>query len=342
MISGWHGFMGRGLAIALFAALVATAPVSAQQEREECRCVDRSGNEIENCTCFRAPRIDQFVSAFEIGSSRPRLGISVEASQSAVSDVEGALVTDVMSDGPADDAGIREGDIITSLDGQSLFESIGAEAEADFDLDSSMPVQRLLAIARELEPGAEVEIRYLRDGGTQTTMLEAEDLSERWGQNFAVAPEWDIERFQDQIRSLTEGARGLTIRAPMAPGSGTRLLYEGHDGPDVRVLSGGSPFTLGGWGMGGFGLQLGLQLVELNPGLGEYFGAESGVLVVEVDRSSGLGLEAGDVVLQIGDRSVDSPDCFRRIVSSYGDEEDITFRIRRDGADTTVTGRLRY
>ena len=324
MKSGWHGFTGRGLAIALFAALVATAPVSAQQEREECRCVDRSGNEIENCTCFRAPRIDQFVSAFGIDSSRPRLGISVDASQSAGNDAEGALVTDVMSDGPAEEAGIREGDIITRLDGQSLFESIGAEAESEFDLDGSMPVQRLLAIARELEPGAEVEIEYIRDGRTQTTMLEAEDLSDRWGQSFAVAPTWDAERFQEQIRSLTEGARGLTIRrAPMPGGSGLR---------------GGSPFTLGGWGMGG----LGLQLVELNPGLGEYFGAESGVLVVEVDRTSGLGLEAGDVVLQVGDRSVDSPERFRRIVSSYGDEEDITFHIRRDGADSTVTGRLRY
>jgi len=340
MKSGLLGFAGRGLAIALFASLFATAPVAAQQEREECRCVDTTGNEIENCTCFRAPRMDQLYSAFGISSSRPRLGISVDASQGAGRDAEGALVTDVLSDGPADEAGIRDGDLITSIDGQSLFESIGAEAEADFDLDNSMPVQRLLALARELEPGSDVEIEYIRDGRTQTTMLQAEDLSDSWGQNFAVAPSWDAERFQEQMRTLTEGARSLSIRrAPMAGSQGGTYLFEGRDGPDVHVLrGGGSPFTLGPWGMNG----LGLELVEINPGLGEYFGAESGVLVIDVDRGSGLGLEAGDVVLRIGDRPVDSPDRFRRIVGSYGQEEDITFHIRRDDADTTVTGRLRY
>jgi len=337
MKSGWLGFYGRGLAIALFASLVATAPVAAQEEREECRCVDATGNEIENCSCFRAPRMEEFVDVFGIGASRPRLGISVDASQGEGRDSEGALVTDVLTDGPADEAGIREGDLITSIDGQSLFESIGARAEEDFDLDSSMPVQRLLALARELEPGSEVEIEYLRDGRTQTTMLQAEDLSESWGQNFAVAPTWDAERFQEQMRNLTEGARSLSIRrAPRAGNAWGRYLYTDGDGPDVHVLSGGgSPFMFGVNG-------LGLELVEINPGLGEYFGAESGVLVADVDRGSGLGLEAGDVVIRIGDRSVDSPERFRRIVGSYADEEDITFYILRDGAETAVTGRLRY
>ena len=69
---------------------------------------------------------------------------------------------------------------------------------------------------------------------------------------------------------------------------------------------------------------------------------ENGVLVADVDRGSGLGLEAGDVVIRIGDRSVDSPERFRRIVGSYAEEEDITFHILRNGAETAVTGRLRY
>jgi serine protease Do len=281
--------------------------------------------------------MEEFVNVFGIGASRPRLGISVDAGQGGGMDAEGALVTDVLRDGPADEAGIREGDLITRIDGQSLFESIGAEAEADFDLDSSMPVQRLLALARELEPGSEVEIEYLREGRTQTTMLEAEDLSDSWGENFAVAPGWDAERFQEQLRTLTEGARSLSIRrAPSGGNSWGRSLYIGGDRPDVHVLGGGgSPFM---WGVNG----LGLELVEINPGLGEYFGAESGVLVADVDRGSGLGLEAGDVVIRIGDRPVDSPERFRRIVGSYAEEEDITFHILRNGAETAVTGRLRY
>ena len=86
----------------------------------------------------------------------------------------------------------------------------------------------------------------------------------------------------------------------------------------------------------------GLELTAVNPALGAYFGTEQGVLVTDVDRSSGLGLQTGDVVVRIGDRAVTSPDRFRRILASYGDEEDINFHIMRDGSETVVTGRLRY
>jgi S1-C subfamily serine protease len=47
------------------------------------------------------------------------------------------------------------------------------------------------------------------------------------------------------------------------------------------------------------------------------------------------------VVTAIGGRSVSTPDRFRRILGSYGPDEDIQFDVVRDGGRASVTGRLR-
>lgn len=343
MKSAWIGLAGRCWTMAALMAAITVTSLSAQQDREECRCVDTDGNEIENCTCFRTPNMERMFSVFGADSSRPRLGISINASQSARHDVRGALVTDVLSGGPADDAGIREGDVITSIDGHSLVESVGADAEADFDPDDSIPVQRLLAIARELEAGQRVEVEYLRDDQAQTTMLEAEDLSDSWGRNFSVLTStWDPERFRVQMRGLTEGLRDLDIRSHELEGLRTeRLRFRTElpeDGEWRAFGRGDAPMVFAGRS----GRSGGVDIVELNPALGSYFGADAGVLVIDVERRSGLGLESGDVVLRIGEREVQTPERFRRVLGSYGDEEDITFHIRRNGSEMTVSGRLRY
>jgi S1-C subfamily serine protease len=201
---------------------------------------------------------------------------------------------------------MREGDVITSVDGRARSASLGAEAERDFDLDRSMPVQRLLAIARELEPGQAVEIVYTREGARHTATVEAEDLADSWGGRFSmVMPRWDEGHFRDQLRAFSTFGDGARVH-----------------------------------GMGGLGL--GVGLVEVNPELGAYFGTDRGVLVTEVERGSGLGLRPGDVVMRIGDRPVTTAEGFRRIIGSYGAEEDIELHVRRGGEETTVTGRLRY
>jgi len=338
-MSGRSGLRALMAATGLLAGMALAQPAAAQSNTEDCRCVDADGNDIEQCSCFRAPRIDALLSGLAFGPNRPRLGISVEAGQAAGRDADGVLVTDVLDGGPAADAGIREGDVITRLDGHTLTESIGADGESDFDLDESAPVQRLLALARDLEPGQEVEVEYLRDGERQTTMIHAEDLSDRWGSRVAVAgPQWDAEHFRDQIRTLTDGARAWQS-LEWAPRADSRVRIRSGSAPDVlRFYGGRSGPTVWSGGLS----RDGLELAEVNPALGAYFGAEDGVLVTDVARSSGLGLEAGDVVLRIGDRAVATPDRFRRILASYGDEEDINFHVMRDGAETMVTGRLRY
>ena len=52
------------LGLAVGAAAVTAQPASAQdvRVRTECRCVDRDGNELENCSCFRAPDVSGILS----------------------------------------------------------------------------------------------------------------------------------------------------------------------------------------------------------------------------------------------------------------------------------------
>jgi putative serine protease PepD len=71
----------------------------------------------------------------------------------------GALVTQVIPGSPADDGGIREGDVITTIDG-TFVESM----------------EDLAAVIRSIPPGEEVTLEVDRDGSTLevTTTLEAQ------------------------------------------------------------------------------------------------------------------------------------------------------------------------
>jgi S1-C subfamily serine protease len=84
----------------------------------------------------------------------------------------------------------------------------------------------------------------------------------------------------------------------------------------------------------------GFELVTLNPDLGEYFGTDEGVLVVSVPEESALSLEAGDVIISIGNRKVKSPSHAMRILRSYEADEEVTFEIMRKQRTTTVTGEV--
>jgi serine protease Do len=106
----------------------------------------------------------------------------------------------------------------------------------------------------------------------------------------------------------------------------------------MRFFQGGgaAPFALGSLA----GARYGLELVELNAGLSADFGTEQGVLVTDIEEASALGLEPGDVVLRVGDREVTSPERLIRILGTYGNDEQVTFRVRRRGGEIDVLGRL--
>ncbi|MGE0159235.1 MAG: PDZ domain-containing protein [Gemmatimonadales bacterium] len=326
MTTGWVRWAATSLALGMVALGTAPASASAQRTPEDCRCVDADGDAITDCTCVRTPSFGtpsftprlEAMAPFAFAVPRPRLGINVSSDQTGALDAQGAHVETVLEDGPAWEAGIRAGDVITEIDGQSLFEPLPGDREDDFDLDRSIPVQRLLAIARELEPGDEVDVTFLRDGEERTVTLTAEDLGDR---GFGIAPGFDADRLRDQLRSLNQDL--------------PRFQWQGGDTPMVRGTPGAFYFD----DRFERARPHGLELVELNPGLGRYFGSDEGALVVSVAEGSTLGLQAGDVILRIGERDATTPDRVRRILDSYAADEQIAIHIRRDGREMSIMGR---
>ena len=252
--------------------------------------------------------------------SRGLLGIRLSLG-STDTDAQGAEVQGVTSDGPADEAGLREGDIITSLDGHSLLEPLAdPDLEERVDPDRSVPGQRLLFLARELEPGEEVEVEYLRDGTTASATVEPRPT---W-----MAMGFDADRVEEVMEQARERAREASERAREV----AEQMREQWD-DYAWYPEGGSAIAV-------MGLRAshGISLVTLNPALGRYFDAESGALVTDAEEDNPLGLEAGDVILAIDGRSIDSAGDVRRILRSYEEDEAMTLTIMRDGGEMRVSG----
>ena len=123
--------------------------------------------------------------------SRGYLGVSITsfdeeglAKQFKVPDTSGALVEDVTPGGPADKAGIKNGDVIRKLDGKTVGDS-----------------GQLTAMVTDINPGTEVALDILRDGKPMTIHLT---LGERPA-NLSVTP--------GVGKAPSEGAlRGITVQ----------------------------------------------------------------------------------------------------------------------------------
>ena len=302
----------------LMCAVSMTPALGAAQSRVRTRTVVPS-----------APEWAPLVNLYWQQESRTRLGLYLDTNQSRRYDRDGALITGVMRDSPAEEAGLEDGDVITVFEGQVLTIPLpDSDLEEDFDLDESLPAQRLLAMARELEVGQTVEIRYLRDGASNTVSVEADEFEYPEVRTFGANPGyvwregWDRNAriFQENRVELDERLQGL----------GDRL-------EDLRLhdISVAIPGFSGGFGVTSVE---GVQFIDLNPQLGEYFGAESGVLVVEVDEDSTLGLVAGDVVVAVGARDAETVGRVRRLIRSYEEDEPIRFRIIRQGSEMVAEG----
>jgi len=72
-----------------------------------------------------------------------------------------------------------------------------------------------------------------------------------------------------------------------------------------------------------------LELVQVTPKLGQYFGTDSGMLVVRAPAGSGLKLEEGDVLLSIAERTPESPGHAFRILRSYQPGEKVKLGVLR-------------
>lgn len=217
---------------------------------------------------------------------RAYLGVTVNTRKNPAVDSIGAEISGVTPGGPADQAGLRAGDIIVSFNGEKLAGRYPAAGEYE-----SEPGIKLVHFARELEEGDTVEVEYRRG---------------------------------KELRRATIVARRLE-----SPGW-FRVEIPGVEFPTRELVERGVIFTFGDrW--------YDMELVTLNPELGEYFGTSEGLLVVRAPRDSETQLRSGDVILSIDGRKPSSASHALRILRSYGPGETIRMEIMRQRRRQTLT-----
>lgn len=279
---------------------------------------------------------------------RPRLGILTAHSG------RGVLIISVRPDSPAERAGILIGDRIVAVDGHPLVEPLANEDQRELPEATSYHQARLEWLIEETPEGEPVELEIQRGLRTLTVAVVAEVLPDEDPDHFWYGELWPgpttydsiTERFQDAMDRMRYrvgphefqfGWVGPRVPAGTVPGD------PGFPLPPISLTPTVTLIDAGGWWRDRF-QYIGdnrLEMVELNPELGAYFGTAEGVLVLDVDENVTLGLRPGDVVVSIAGRKVDEVSDMQRILASYEEDEAVDFGIWRDGARATVVGTIR-
>jgi serine protease Do len=203
------------------------------------------------------------------------IGLADPATIGATLKVDGPVVASLVPGGAAAAAGLEVGDVLLSINGESLAGDGPAAAN-----------RRLVRFMESVTPGEELTLQYRRGTAKPAT------------------------------------ARLVAVAAPMWPPAPARAMpghcpmhAEGH-----RHHAGGRHGPPAG----------GLRLADLTPGLGRYFGADAGVLVLRAAPDDAFGLQDGDVIRRIGGRAPTDRRHARRILASYAPGEAVVIDILRD------------
>jgi Do/DeqQ family serine protease len=148
--------------------------------------------------------MDQLIKTGKV--KRGMLGVTVQgldadmAKSLGLSDVHGAIVSDVQDGSPAARAGLKEGDVILALDGKSI--------------DSSNDLRNHIA---PLGPDAKVTLSVLRDGHKRDVAATLSEL-----------PSESVPR-ADRDTESANGSYGMSVQ-PLTPDLARQLKLDGEQG----------------------------------------------------------------------------------------------------------------
>lgn len=203
-------------------------------------------------------------------SRASRVGLGIVMSPNT--EGSGVKIAAVSPKGPAKDAGLQAGDIITSIDGKTLS---GKDTAG---------VEQAYAALKNLKEGQSVKIGYNRAGK----------------KSFSTVKAGKIEREMIVNREYRRTGPG----APHSMAYATRWQ--------------------------------GLNMAELNPQLGRYFGTSSGVLVLSPNKDF-VNLQPGDVITKIDGKVVVSSRDVLKNMRGKKEGEKINLDILRDRKALTIS-----
>jgi hypothetical protein len=262
---------------------------------------------------------------------------------------KGVEVLGVSPDGPSDRAGLEQGDVIVSMMGTPL---------ADEDTEDARAV--LSEVMEAVNVGDEIVIDVMRDGDTHSYTVTADKREPFAWQSIVRLPSVPtpphapdanmiIERIEriavpeidevalraqvERIREDLDHARVIIETNRVAPADDSTESWE-YRFETFSEFGDEAIREANVW----FGLPVtrGLKLAEIDPGLGEYFKTDRGVLVLKALEDNDLQLQSGDVILQVGEKTVDKPSDLMRALREWEPGANIELQIKRDRKNKTL------
>ena len=321
------------------------------------RELQRASQEVARAHRDLALAEEQRVRATMINlGDRPMIGVILGEQNE-----DGIRIIGLSPDGPAERAGLRKGDVLTSLRGERL----GGAAEG-------AAREIVYEVLNEVEDGEEIRVEVLRDGQSLDFMLKPEKREPANWASFIrlpeppavvadipgapdaplpphaleaqiVIPSIDAAELAAQAEIMAEQFEAFRAVIHEGDGNWSMAFGDGHDFEqfefefDAESMAKLSERALGEASIWlGSPATFGVRFAELNEGLGQYFGTNQGVLVLEASRDNALKLQPGDVVQSIGDDRVSETSDVVRALRGYEAGEQVRIAIRRQQRDESL------
>jgi C-terminal processing protease CtpA/Prc len=265
---------------------------------------------------------------------------------------KGVKIIGVSPDGPAEQAGLQQGDVLVSINGTNLT----ANKEAR---------RTVFNVMSAVEDGDQIEVVIDRDGWTGEFTITAEQREPRGWQSVIRIPNVaEIEEIAEmaalhevpeglesphviveriEIEDIDEEALAEHVEKLKESLETKKFIFMSDEMDALKEFEFEEFSEFGAHAMSEaniwFGLPRahGLELTAINEGLGSYFATDRGVLVIRAREDNPYQLESGDVILSVDAAQVDSPADLVRALRDAEPGAQIDIEIKRERQDRTLS-----